>query len=132
MEEVLEKDWLSLDYDFRSNMIRRKPNHVLRVVHLDGWVVEDMSEWEVDGRDGIAADIEGASVSTFTEQDAHVDELTVGEEFGAFLVIIDGPQAWVVRVQAYDSEAIVDGSKWRRHDERGYWKGRLTRDGAGW
>ncbi len=24
-------------------------------------------------------------VSTFTEQDAHVDELTVGEEFGAFL-----------------------------------------------
>ncbi len=53
----------------------------------------------------------GAGASTFTEQDAHVDELTVGEEFGAFLIIIDGPQAWVVRVQAYDSEAIVDGSK---------------------
>ncbi len=66
MEEVLEKDWLSLDYDFGGDTMRWKPNHALRVVYFDGWVVEDMSEWEVDGRDGIAADIKGTGTSTLT------------------------------------------------------------------
>ncbi len=64
------------------------------------------------------------------EQDAHMDGLIVGEEFGAFLTIIDCPQALVVHVQAYDSKAIVYWSEQRGHGERGYWSGGLTRDDA--
>ncbi len=98
-EEVLEFDWLPLNDNFACDAVGWKPDNVIRDIERDARVVEDMGKREVDGGDGIMADVKYALANVLDEEEAHVDGLGVGEEFLVLLTVVDCPKSSAVGVK---------------------------------
>ncbi len=98
-EEVLKCDQLPLNDDFAGDTVSWKPDYAIRDIKGNTRVVEDMGKREVDDRDGVMADVEGALANVLTEEEAHMNGLRVGEEFLVLLVVIGCPKSSAMGVK---------------------------------
>ncbi|KAK0190066.1 hypothetical protein F5146DRAFT_1002236 [Armillaria mellea] len=73
--KFLEK--LPLNDNFAGDVVSQEPDHAIRDIEGDAGVVEDTCEREVNGGDGVMADIKGALVNMFAKKEAHMDGLGV-------------------------------------------------------